>query len=326
MTPGCIANAPAPLPVYNSGTSVSYCGNWGNPSVSYQASGCTVTGSNVSATITNNDGVNFTLSLTADPSAIPGQRTVTCNFSGSDGGHGAVSWPIMVYDATPQITSITHFYAPGGPVFVQGEGSVAVRITGNNLGTGGTICGGGSCGRGVTWTGPNTNWSPTEIDTVFRIDQTAIGTYTISVNATADDTGNNFQAQGTRQSQTTGTGTLQAIAIRVQSFRFTNSVAYYRDCAGNASPISQPSWPATAGLACPQIGYSGDHALYVSGAIMQGTVAFSVTPAPTQAVSSVYVQGATSGVGTFTAPASPFRRAQPLFRLMSSSTRRLCLG
>ena len=90
-------------------------------------------------------------------------------------------------------------------------------------------------------------------------------------------------------------------SVTLQSFSFTNSVAYSRDCTGNASPISQPTWPAPTTVACPQIGYTGDHAVYFGGNTMAGTATFAVTPAPPQGVSGVYIQGTTGGAGMFTA-------------------------
>jgi hypothetical protein len=94
------------------------------------------------------------------------------------------------------------------------------------------------------------------------------------------------------------------ITVTLKTFSFTNSVPYSRDCSGSASPITQPTWPApTSGVACPEIGFAGDHAVYPSapGTMMSGTANFSVNPAPPQAVSNIYVQGITGSNGTFTA-------------------------
>jgi hypothetical protein len=91
------------------------------------------------------------------------------------------------------------------------------------------------------------------------------------------------------------------VQLTLKSFTFTGSVAYSRDCSGGYSPIAAPSWPATTGLTCPQVGFAGDHAVYVAGQKMQGNAVFTVSPAPTQAVPGVYVQGATASAGNFTA-------------------------
>ena len=101
-------------------------------------------------------------------------------------------------------------------------------------------------------------------------------------------------------SSTSNSSQVFVVSVTLQSFTFTGSVSYSRDCTGAATLISPPAWPATSGV-CPQIGYTGDHAIYAAGQTMQGSAVFTVTPAPQQAVTGIYVQGATSGSGTFTA-------------------------
>jgi hypothetical protein len=104
-----------------------------------------------------------------------------------------------------------------------------------------------------------------------------------------------------------------ATSVMLQSFSFTGtgSIAYSRDCDGNATPISQPTWPAptnTPGsnpptpVACPQTAtYSGDHAVYASGNTITGIATFALSPAPQQGVTGFYVQGTAGGFGTFSA-------------------------
>ena len=92
------------------------------------------------------------------------------------------------------------------------------------------------------------------------------------------------------------------VQLTLKSFTFTGSVAYSRDCSGGSSSITAPIWPApTTGVTCPEVGFAGDHAVYVAGQKMQGNAVFNVSPAPTQAVPGVYVQGATPSAGSFTA-------------------------
>lgn len=103
------------------------------------------------------------------------------------------------------------------------------------------------------------------------------------------------------------------VAVTLQKFSFTNTVAYSRDCAGAASPIAQPTWPSPTGAACPQVGYAGDHAVYAAGQVMQGTAVFNVSPALTQAVTGIYVQGTTGTAGTFTASGVTIAAGQTSF-------------
>ncbi|MCZ2152039.1 MAG: hypothetical protein LC126_30215, partial [Bryobacterales bacterium] len=93
--------------------------------------------------------------------------------------------------------------------------------------------------------------------------------------------------------------------VTLQSFQFTNSVPYYRDCFGpNAPPlISTPTWPAPNTAVCPLSGTpyqsGGDHAVYKSGDGMKGTAVFNLTPAPPMGVTGLNIEGVTSGAGTF---------------------------
>jgi hypothetical protein len=93
-------------------------------------------------------------------------------------------------------------------------------------------------------------------------------------------------------------------SVTLTSFSFTNSVPYNSDCAGAFSPITMPTWSSapTNGVACPESGNNGDHAVYVAGNTTAGTATFSVNPASPAAVAGVYVQGTTGSFGTFTAP------------------------
>ena len=103
-------------------------------------------------------------------------------------------------------------------------------------------------------------------------------------------------------SATSSASSALTVAITLKSFSFSNGVPYSRDCPGAASPISAPTWPSPTGVTCPQKSpYLGDHAVYASGAVMTGTVNFSVAPAPSQAVPGMYIQGVIPGVGNFTA-------------------------
>jgi hypothetical protein len=203
----CINPTGTPF-VYNDNHKITYCGIWDSYTPG-TISACTVSDSNqqpssgVSFSFTNNTGWTGNEVLTATPNAAPGGKVAKCNYSGG----GQAYFFFQVYDATPQITSIIHFDPPGSPIFVQGEGSVGVIIIGSNLGTGGTLCSGsgGVCGAGVTWTGPTTNWSPGEIDTVFLIDQTAVElSYSITLNVTLDAVGMTFapNPQGGSQGST----------------------------------------------------------------------------------------------------------------------------
>ena len=106
----------------------------------------------------------------------------------------------------------------------------------------------------------------------------------------------------TQQGTSTSNAPAVTVALTLQKFMFTDSVAYSRDCAGSASPIAQPTWPSpTAGVTCPQNGYAGDHAVYAAGKTMAGTAVFNVSPALTQAITGAYVQGVTDSSGTFAA-------------------------
>ena len=122
----------------------------------------------------------------------------------------SVSLPITVYDATPSITQIAHFYpAQRGSIFTQGEGQVAVKILGTKLGTSGTLV---PSGPGVTYQYA-TFWSPSEIDAYFNTDPTAV-TQNITVFVGADDSGNSFfQRTGDSQSQSQGTGRMTVAAV-----------------------------------------------------------------------------------------------------------------
>jgi hypothetical protein len=92
-------------------------------------------------------------------------------------------------------------------------------------------------------------------------------------------------------------------SVTLQSFSFTNSVPYSRDCIANASPVSTPIWPAPSAT-CPQIGFLGDHAVFASGDTMRGTAVFALNPVPSQGVTGIYVRGTTGGSGTFTSTGS----------------------
>ena len=97
--------------------------------------------------------------------------------------------------------------------------------------------------------------------------------------------------------------------VSLQKFSFSNSIHYYRDCAGNASYIGTPSWPPISAPpqlfgsplnACPPVGLGGDPAVYSSGSTMQGTAVFAFAPVPPQGIPAISVQGKTSGLnGTF---------------------------
>jgi hypothetical protein len=89
-----------------------------------------------------------------------------------------------------------------------------------------------------------------------------------------------------------------AVSVTLKSFSFTDSLSYSRDCAGAAPPISTPTWPSPSAT-CPQVGFVGDHAIYVSGNTMHGTAVFAVNPIPSQGVPFLYVEGISNGAGTF---------------------------
>ena len=105
--------------------------------------------------------------------------------------------------------------------------------------------------------------------------------------------------------------------VTLQSFSFTGSSQYFRDCNGAETLINPPTYPATSSGACPQVlgfGTYGDHAVYPAGSAMAGLAVFGVNPIPAQSVPGVYVQGATSGYGTFTPTGSvSIPAGQPTF-------------
>lgn len=97
-------------------------------------------------------------------------------------------------------------------------------------------------------------------------------------------------------------------AITLESFKLNSGLPlYYRDCAGNKSPITEPTSPApafdSASNPCPQqFGLAGDHGVFVAGQKMAGTATFTLTPPITQSIPGVYVEGPTLGAfGTFSA-------------------------
>jgi hypothetical protein len=95
------------------------------------------------------------------------------------------------------------------------------------------------------------------------------------------------------------------VKLTLQSFKFTNSVGYQRDCRGGVVAVTAPVWPSpNAGALCPD-GYTsddnfaGDHAVYTSGgtapqATMDGTVTFTVVPTPPQGIPSLLIRGTTN--------------------------------
>jgi hypothetical protein len=167
----------------------------------------------ITATTVDSSTAATNVAFTANTSTPAGSGLVTC-------GYFNISAPpasLTVWDATPTITSISHYYG-GNPIFSPGEGLVAVRILGTNLGDCGTLSVGPS-GAGVSAdtsrSGPCgsqyvTNWTPTEIDAHFDVASTTPpGSYTVTVTETSDDDGMSFQSSGQPQSQTSGSGAMQ---------------------------------------------------------------------------------------------------------------------
>src|SRR5206468_12551650 len=129
--------------------------------------------------------------------------------------------------------------------------------------------------------------SDTEIDASYQASVSATwGAHNVTVTT----------VNGT--SATSSSAQVFAVTVSLKSFSFSGSVQYSRDCVGNAAQIISPTWPSPP-AACPQIGYAGDHAVYVSGNKMSGTAVFTLDPVPTQGVSEIYVRGTTGGNGTF---------------------------
>jgi hypothetical protein len=97
--------------------------------------------------------------------------------------------------------------------------------------------------------------------------------------------------------------TVTVVKIAVTKVQFTGSAvtAYSRDCSGNSTAITTPTWPAPTTMACPISANSGDAAVYAAGAVISGTVTFSMSPSTSQAISGVRIQGVAPGIGNFVA-------------------------
>jgi hypothetical protein len=97
---------------------------------------------------------------------------------------------------TPVITSIERYDNPGSQTFIQGEGNVGVRILGHDFGSNQSLAANqvSVSGSGIT-VGTITAWTDEEIDVVFNIGSTALGTYTVTVTSKGAG-GQNFQSGG----------------------------------------------------------------------------------------------------------------------------------
>ena len=220
-----------PLFVYNDNVQVRYT----NGSCPFDCRALTYcdAGADVTATPTNMSVNSWDLYITADTNAVAGTRTFTC-YATFSGFSEAFDFTLGVYDATPAITSVTHF-SDGNPVFTQGEGQAAVRMIGRNFGTSGqlSVSGTGVSVGQVTW------WSSNEIDVYFNIDMTAIGSYLISVNAATGDSGNSFQSRpGDPQSQRIGNGqfTVNSASLTVT----VNGTQIHQDDTVLVNPANPP--------------------------------------------------------------------------------------
>jgi hypothetical protein len=199
---------------------------------------------------------------------------------GSTGGRPTVQI-VKTSACTPTITGIKFNGQSTNTIIAGTSGSVAIL--------GSCLSGFNSVSvdqQGIQFTSPLLV-SDTEIDASYQATASATwGPHNVTVTTVNGASGASSSAQ------------VFAVSVTLQSFSFTHSVAYYRDCVGAASPISAPAWPAPSAT-CPQTGSAGDHAVYVSGDTMQGTAVFVVNPVPSQGVSGIYIEGTTGGAGTF---------------------------
>ena len=160
--------------------------------------------------VRSNSLYGFDIIVKADPSLKQGSYNLGC-----DGANGT---PVIIYDATPQITSVEHYYG-GDPTFDQTEGSVAVRIRGTILGSCGQIS---IAGPGVSvdttaagYCGPQrvTYWTSDHIDVYFNIDPNAIGQFTVTAMVSQGDAGLPFVPQPGGGSQNSGLGQMTVVSL-----------------------------------------------------------------------------------------------------------------
>lgn len=176
----------------------------------------------------------FEVTATAYWNTQAGFKTVTCDFK-------FAGWPFdvtsssgfEVYDAAPVIGQITDV-ATGTSTSLQGEQGTTLIITGSNMGTGGQISVSG--GSGVTYTG-YTKWTPSEIDATFNIDANAqLGTYTLMLNESSDDTGLTFQRGPSGSNQGSGQWTVAKASVSLSPVTLNLSTGDTRYLTTTVSP------------------------------------------------------------------------------------------
>jgi hypothetical protein len=190
---------------------------------------------------------------------------------------------VPVTPCTPTVSSVQVSGQATNTIIAGTNGSIS--IYGSCLGGATSVQ---SDGSGLQF-GPVSYTADGRVDVSFQTSSSASGgAHNVTVSTANGTNGASSAAQ------------VFATSVSLQSFSFTNSVQYLRDCSTVFALIDQPTWPSGA-IRCRQASnFAGDHAVYASGKTMQGTAVFALDPVPSQGVPGVYVQGTTAGYGTFT--------------------------
>jgi len=142
-------------------------------------------------------------------------------------------------------------------------------------------------GSGITITSYQSYNAGAKVNAFFQASSATSGTDSLTVTTT--------------HGNASSTVTVVKIAVTKVQFTGTNVTAYSRDCSGNSTAITTPTWPAPTTTACPISANSGDAAVYAAGSVISGTVTFSMSPSTSQAISGVRIQGVAPGIGNFVA-------------------------
>lgn len=172
----------------------------------------------------------------APTTAMPIRTIIVCS------GVGPSVGTLIVYDAAPNVTSVTPSQ------FTQGQGLVAVRIQGSNLGQGGSIS---ITPPQVLLQGVQA-WTPGEIDATFNVTSAALGTYTVTVTETIDDVGQSFAPM--QQNQNTGSKQITVTPIAPPTISGEQGIWWFGTNANYGGPDLPGYWDTTLLTVTPGIG------------------------------------------------------------------------
>ena len=205
----------------------------------------------------NNGTVSFTVTAKASSSAR-GDYLTTCKNHDLN-----ARVQVRVYDATPTISSVEHYYG-GGSLFGPYEGMAAIKIRGANLGTCGELSVSRS-GVGVDHSAPGkcgtqnvTGWSSDQISAYLNIDPNAGGDYELSVTTTNGGSGDPFYPQPGKTNSNAGTGRFSVVTCPAISVSILPRPVAFNGVSSNVDP----GYPYTANLTSAVSGNAQYGAIY----------------------------------------------------------------